>query len=136
MLAKTASKHPQKRTPSAERAGRKPIQQYYPPRKVPQGKARRAPDANASPFPEQTANVVYAPSMPLTGDGDDIVTSAPYTPTREGKVLRDGLAVLRQTPHILSHQLSFRLVGRLALRDLDRDVSNCIYWAVCLRELR
>ena len=64
----------------AERAGREPIQQYHPPRKVPQGIARRAPDATALPIPEQTANVAYAPSMPLAGDGDDIVTSATYTP--------------------------------------------------------
>ena len=74
---------------SAERAGRQPIQQYHPPRKVPQGIARRAPDANALPIPEQTANVAYAPSMPLAGDGDDIVTSAPYTPTRKGKHIKE-----------------------------------------------
>ena len=74
---------------SAERAGRQPIQQYHPPRKVPQGMARRAPDANASPILEQTANVAYAPSMPLAGDGDDIVTSAPYTPTRKGKHIKE-----------------------------------------------
>ena len=73
----------------AERAGREPIQQYHPPRKVPQGIARRAPDANALPIPEQTANVAYAPSMPLAGDGDDIVTSAPYTPTRKGKHVKE-----------------------------------------------
>ena len=70
---------------SAERAGRQPIQQYHPPRKVPQGMARRAPDANAPPIPEQSANVAYAPSMPLAGDGEDIVTSALYTPHREAK---------------------------------------------------
>ena len=88
----------------AERAGRRPIQQYHPPRKVPQGIARRAPDANALPIPEQTANVAYAPSMPLAGDGDDIVTSALITPDREKGIQFSGKGTAsKHTPQVQKH---------------------------------
>ena len=82
VLAKV-SKHASPEENAQCREGREKAHSAVPPTSL--GTTRDDSAMWPPPIPAQTANVAYAPSMPLAGDGDDIVTSAPYTPTREGK---------------------------------------------------